>query len=66
MTAEEGLQAALDQLRAAAEENTAERSGAQKSVKTGDTAAPITGAAAGMMLAAAAGVVAYRRRRERR
>ena len=66
MTAEEGLQAALDQLRAAAEENTAERSGAQKSVKTGDTAAPITGAAAGMMLAAAAGMVAYRRRRERR
>ena len=64
--AEENLRAAFGQLRAAAEENTAERSGAQKSVKTGDTAAPITGAAAGMMLAAAAGVVAYRRRRERR
>ena len=64
--AEENLRAAFGQLRAAAEENTAESSSAQKSVKTGDTAAPITGAAAGMMLAAAAGVVAYRRRRERR
>ena len=49
-----------------AKENTAESSSAQKSVKTGDTAAPITGAAAGMMLAAAAGAAAYRRRRERR
>ena len=39
---------------------------AQKSVKTGDTAAPIAGMAAVMMLAAAAEVIAYRRRRETR
>ena len=114
VTAEEGLQAALDQLRAAvgdtedpgnsgddgntgnggsgqdqngqivgsAEGNNGDASGkddasaradaaknssAQKSVKTGDTAAvPIAGTAVVMMLAAAAGVVAYRRRREMR
>ena len=107
--AEEGLQAALDQLRAAvgdtedpdnsgnnsntgsggsgqdqngqnsgssedtsgkdnasAQTDTAKNSSAQKSVKTGDTAAPIAGMAAVMMLAAAAGVMAYRRRRETR
>ena len=39
---------------------------AQKSVKTGDTAAPIAGTAAAMMLAAAAGILDYRRRRETR
>ena len=118
VTAEEGLQAALDQLRAAAGDtedpgntgsdgsngtsgndqgqsdqnqdgqiigsaegnkgdasgkdnvsakaDTVKNSSAQKSVKTGDTAAPIAGTAAGMMLAAAAGAAAYRRRRERR
>ena len=44
----------------------AENSSAQKSVKTGDTAAPIVGAAAAMTLAAAAGVIVYRRRRETR
>ena len=114
VTAEEGLQAALDQLRAAvgdtedpgnsgddgntgnggsgqdqngqivgsaegnngdasgkdnvsAKADTAKNSSAQKSVKTGDTAAvPIAGTAVVMMLAAAAGVVAYRRRREMR
>ena len=114
VTAEEGLQAALDQLRAAvgdtedpgnsgddgntgnggsgqdqngqivgsAEGNNGDASGeddasaradaaknssAQKSVKTGDTAAvPIAGTAVVMMLTAAAGVVAYRRRREMR
>ena len=49
-----------------AKADTAKNSSAQKSVKTGDTAAPIAGAAAGMMLAAAAGVMAYRRRRETR
>ena len=97
-TAEEGLQAALDQLRAAvgdtedpdnsgsdgntgnggnsadtsekdnasAQTDTTKNNSAQKSVKTGDTAAPIVGAAAAMMLAAAAGVMAYRRRRETR
>ena len=97
-TAEEGLQAALDQLRAAvgdtedpdnsgsdgntgnggnsadtsekdnasAQTDTTKNNSAQKSVKTGDTAAPIAGAAAAMMLAAAAGVMAYRRRRETR
>ena len=46
--------------------DTVGNSSAQKSAKTGDTAAPIAGAAAGMMLAAAAGVAAYRRRREMR
>ena len=46
--------------------DTVGNSSAQKSAKTGDTAAPIAGAAAGMMLAAAAGVAAYRRRRETR
>ena len=119
VTAEEGLQAALDQLRAAvgdtdesgntgsngsngtggndqgqsgqdqngqiigsaegnngdasgkdnvsAKADTAKNSSAQKSVKTGDTAAvPIAGTAVVMMLAAAAGIVAYRRRRETR
>ena len=118
VTAEEGLQAALDQLRAAvgdtdesgntgsdgsngtsgndqgqsgqnqngqiigsaegnngdasgkdnvsAKADTVKNSSAQKSVKTGDTAAPIAGTAVVMMLAAAAGVVAYRRRREMR
>ena len=96
-TAEEGLQAALDQLRAAAgdtedpdnsgdgntgnggssqdtsgkdnasaQTDTTKNNSAQKSVKTGDTAAPIAGMAAVMMLAAAAGVMAYRRRRETR
>ena len=97
-TAEEGLQAALDQLRAAvgdtedpdnsgsdgntgnggnsadtsekdnasAQTDTTKNNSAQKSVKTGDTAAPIVGAAAAMMLAVAAGVMAYRRRRETR
>ena len=97
-TAEEGLQAALDQLRAAvgdtedpdnsgsdgntgnggnsadtsekdnasAQTDTTKNNSAQKSVKTGDTAAPIAGMAAVMMLAAAAGVIAYRRRRETR
>ena len=97
-TAEEGLQAALDQLRAAvgdtedpdnsgsdgntgnggnsadtsekdnasAQTDTTKNNSAQKSVKTGDTAAPIVGAAAAMMLAVAAGVIAYRRRRETR
>ena len=95
--AEEGLQAALDQLRAAAggtedqdnsgdgntgnggssqdtsgkdnasaQTDTTKNNSAQKSVKTGDTAAPIAGMAAVMMLAAAAGVIAYRRRRETR
>ena len=107
--AEEGLQAALDQLRAAAgdtedpdnsgddgdtgnggsgqdqngqnsgssadtsgkdnasaQTDTTKNNSAQKSVKTGDTMAPIVGAAAAMMLAAAAGVMAYRRRRETR
>lgn len=123
MTAEEGLQAALDQLRAAVgdtedpgssgddgntgsggnaqgqsgqdqngqivgstgdngtdisggtaagkvsssgQAGSADNSSAQKSVKTGDTAAPIAGTAAVMMLAAAAGVIAYRRRKETR
>ena len=93
VTAEEGLQAALDQLRAAAEDtdeagnvgsaggnkagasekdnasaqaDAVKNSSAQKSVKTGDTAAPTAGTAAGMMLAAAAGAAAYRRRREMR
>ena len=93
VTAEEGLQAALDQLRAAAEDtdeagnagsaggnkagasekdnasaqaDAVKNSSAQKSVKTGDTAAPTAGTAAGMMLAAAAGATAYRRRREMR
>ena len=93
VTAEEGLEAALDQLRAAvgdagesgnagstngnngdasgkdnasAQTDTTKNSSAQKSVKTGDTAAPIAGTAAGMMMAAAAGVMAYRRRRETR
>ena len=118
VTAEEGLQAALDQLRAAAGDteepdnsgsegntgtsgndqgqsgqnqngqiigsaegnngdasgkdnvsakaDTVKNSSAQKSVKTGDTAAPIAGTAVVMMLAAAAGIVAYRRRREMR
>ena len=97
-TAEESLQAALDQLRAAvgdtedpdnsgsdgntgnggssadtsgkdnasAQIDTTKNNSAQKSVKTGDTAAPIAGMAAVMMLAAAAGVIAYRRRRETR
>ena len=97
-TAEEDLQAALDQLRAAvgdtedpdnsgddgntgnggssadtsgkdnapAQTDTTKNNSAQKSVKTGDTAAPIAGMAAVMMLAAAAGVIAYRRRRETR
>ena len=108
-TAEEGLQAALDQLRAAvgdtedpdnsgddgntgsggsgqdqngqnsgssadtsgkdnasAQTDTAKNNSAQKSVKTGDTAAPIAGTAAAMMLAAAAGILDYRRRRETR
>ncbi len=97
-TAEEGLQAALDQLRAAvgdtedpdnsgsdgntgnggnsadtsekdnasAQTDTTKNNSAQKSVKTGDTAAPIAGMAAVMMLAVAAGVIAYRRRRETR
>ena len=97
-TAEEDLQAALDQLRAAvgdtedpdnsgsdgntgnggssadtsdkdnasAQTDTTKNNSAQKSVKTGDTAAPIVGAAAAMMLAVAAGVIAYRRRRETR
>ena len=97
-TAEEGLQAALDQLRAAvgdaedpdnsgddgntgngsssadtsgkdnasAQTDATKNNSAQKSVKTGDTAAPIAGMAAVMMLAAAAGVMAYRRRRETR
>ena len=46
--------------------DTVGNSSVQKSAKTGDTAAPIAGAAAGMMLAAAAGVAAYRRRREMR
>ena len=93
VTAEEGLKAALDQLRAAAEDtdeagnvgsaggnkagasekdnasaqaDAVKNSSAQKSVKTGDTAAPTAGTAAGMMLAAAAGAAAYRRRREMR
>ena len=98
VTAEEGLQAALDQLRAAvgdaedpdnsgddgntgngsssadtsgkdnasAQTDATKNNSAQKSVKTGDTAAPIAGMAAVMMLAAAAGVMAYRRRRETR
>ena len=98
VTAEAGLQAALDQLRAAvgdtenpdnsgsdgntgnggssadtsdkdnasAQTDTTENNSAQKSVKTGDTMAPIVGAAAAMMLAAAAGVMACRRRRETR
>ena len=97
-TAEEDLQAALDQLRAAvgdtedpdnsgsdgntgnggssadtsdkdnasAQTDATKNNSAQKSVKTGDTAAPIVGAAAAMMLAVAAGVIAYRRRRETR
>ena len=97
-TAEEDLQAALDQLCAAvgdtedpdnsgsdgntgnggssadtsdkdnasAQTDTTKNNSAQKSVKTGDTAAPIVGAAAAMMLAVAAGVIAYRRRRETR
>ena len=97
-TAEEGLQAALDQLRAAvgdaedpdnsgddgntgngsssadtsgkdnasAQTDATKNNSAQKSVKTGDTAAPIAGMAAVMMLAAAAEVIAYRRRRETR
>ena len=51
---------------ASAQTDTTKNSSAQKSVKTGDTAAPIAGTAAGMMLAAAAGVMAYRRRRETR
>ena len=98
VTAEAGLQAALDQLRAAvgdtedpdnsgddgntgnvgssadtsdkdnasAQTDTTKNKSAQKSVKTGDTAAPIAGMTAVMMLAAAAGVMAYRRRRETR
>ena len=51
---------------ASAQTDTAKNNSAQKSVKTGDTAAPIAGMAAAMMLAAAAGVMAYRRRRETR
>ena len=51
---------------APAQTDTAKNTSAQKSVKTGDTAAPIAGTAAVMMLAAAAGVLAYRRRRETR
>ena len=51
---------------ASAKADTTKNNRAQKSVKTGDTAAPIAGAAAGMMVAAAAGVTAYRRRREMR
>ena len=98
VTAEAGLQAALDQLRAAVgdtedpdnsgddgntgnggssadtsdketvsdQTDTTKNNSAQKSVKTGDTAAPIAGMAAVMMLAAVAGVIAYRRRRATR
>ena len=103
MTAEKGLQAALDQLRAAvgdmeapdnsgddgntesggsgqdqssadasgkdtvsAQADTTKNNSVQKSVKTGDTAAPIAGMASVMMLAAAASVIAYRKRRETR
>ena len=51
---------------ASAQIDTTKNNSAQKSVKTGDTAAPIAGMAAVMMLAAAAGVIAYRRRRETR
>ena len=51
---------------ASARADAVKNSSAQKSVKTGDTAAPIAGTAVVMMLAAAAGVVAYRRRREMR
>ena len=55
-----------DKDNASAQTDTTENNSAQKSVKTGDTMAPIVGAAAAMMLAAAAGVMAYRRRRETR
>ena len=51
---------------ASAQADAVKNSSAQKSVKTGDTAAPTAGTAAGMMLAAAAGAAAYRRRREMR
>ena len=51
---------------ASAQTDTTKNNSAQKSVKTGDTAAPIAGMAALMVLAAAAGVMAYRRRRETR
>ena len=51
---------------ASAQTDATKNNSAQKSVKTGDTAAPIAGMAAVMMLAAAAGVMAYRRRRETR
>ena len=52
---------------ASARADAVKNSSAQKSVKTGDTAAvPIAGTAVAMMLAAAAGAVAYRRRREMR
>ena len=110
VTAEEDLQAALDQLRATVGDtdksgddsnissggnaqdqktqnngstngNNADASGkdnasdqkdttrnnsVQKSVKTGDTVAPIAGMAAVVILAAAAGILAYGRRRETR
>ena len=55
-----------DKDNASAQTDTTKNNSAQKSVKTGDTAAPIVGAAAAMMLAVAAGVIAYRRRRETR
>ena len=55
-----------DKDNASAQTDTTKNNSAQKSVKTGDTMAPIVGAAAAMMLAAAAGVMAYRRRRETR
>ena len=55
-----------DKDNASAQTDTTKNNSAQKSVKTGDTAAPIVGAAAAMMMAVAAGVIAYRRRRETR
>ena len=55
-----------DKDNASAQTDTTKNNSAQKSVKTGDTAAPIVGAAAAMMMAVAAGVMACRRRRETR
>ena len=55
-----------DKDNASAQTDTTKNNSAQKSVKTGDTAAPIAGMAVVMILAAAAGVIAYRRRRETR
>ena len=57
---------ASDKDSAPAQTDMVKNSSAQKSVKTGDTAAPIAGMASMMMLAAATGIITYRKRRETR